>query len=210
MAPISRRNVVVVLVLAILLVGALTLPLQASRTATSDEQFLSPLPTPPPPPAPLLTPPAFVTPGPLPIPMPTIAPIATGPVAPPEPSACLGFNYKVVRGDTLTSIARRFGTTVAAIQRCNHMWNTYSIYPGKILLIPTTSHNLNPMPGPLPGPEPGPNCSATHYVRYGETLASIARMYHTTVNNLLHLNPKIYNANIIWPGEAIKVPADCR
>ncbi len=45
--------------------------------------------------------------------------------------------YVVVAGDTLYSIAARFGTTVNAIMSVNGLTN-HIIYPGQVLLIPTS------------------------------------------------------------------------
>jgi LysM repeat protein len=46
------------------------------------------------------------------------------------------FEYTVQRGDTLTSIAHRFGTTVWEIARLNGIWNVNLIFVGQRLLIP--------------------------------------------------------------------------
>jgi LysM repeat protein len=44
--------------------------------------------------------------------------------------------YTVQRGDTLSSIARRFGTTWQLISSANHLANPNRIYPGQVLVIP--------------------------------------------------------------------------
>jgi nucleoid-associated protein YgaU len=92
MAPISRKHVLVVVALAILLTGVMALPMQAARS------FESPPPTPPGPPP--LTPPVVLTATPRPA---TATPIPGG-------TTCSGFAYRVQRGDTLYSIAKsRYG-----------------------------------------------------------------------------------------------------
>ncbi|NJN53665.1 MAG: LysM peptidoglycan-binding domain-containing protein [Anaerolineae bacterium] len=45
--------------------------------------------------------------------------------------------YTVVSGDTLYSIAARFGTTVNDIMAVNGL-TSHIIYPGQVLLIPTS------------------------------------------------------------------------
>ncbi len=45
--------------------------------------------------------------------------------------------YVVQPGDTLYSLARRFGTTVAALQAANHLEGT-TIYAGQVLVIPSS------------------------------------------------------------------------
>ena len=44
-----------------------------------------------------------------------------------------------------------------------------------------------------------------HIVVSGDTLSAIAAKYHTTLNKLLSLNPRITNPNLIYPGEAIRI-----
>ena len=38
-----------------------------------------------------------------------------------------------------------------------------------------------------------------------DTMLAIAAMYHTSVSNLLSLNPQIKNPSLIYPGDAIRV-----
>lgn len=52
------------------------------------------------------------------------------------PSAGQGKSYTVQRGDTLLSIARRFGLTVKQLQTANNISNPDRIYPGQVLKIP--------------------------------------------------------------------------
>ena len=44
-----------------------------------------------------------------------------------------------------------------------------------------------------------------HLVQKGDTLGAIAIKYHTTVANLMALNPRIKNANMIYAGEVIRI-----
>lgn len=64
--------------------------------------------------------------------------------------------YKVRRGDTLTGIAHRFGTSVAALQRCNGIWNPDRIYAGTTLCICGGYRPCPPPPPPPPKPRPCP------------------------------------------------------
>jgi LysM repeat protein len=45
--------------------------------------------------------------------------------------------HRVTAGETLGSIARRYGTTVQAIQTANHMGRRTTIRIGEILKIPS-------------------------------------------------------------------------
>jgi LysM repeat protein len=79
--------------------------------------------------------------------------------------------HVVQRGDTLSSIARRFGTAVGAIMRANGLTST-CIYAGQRLAIPGSQAD-----------------SATNYImRRGDTLFSIARRFGTTVQAIMAAN----------------------
>lgn len=83
------------------------------------------------------------------IPVAPWSPIPAGPVAvkqftpggtvpapdpmPPAPVPGCRYYYTVVRGDTLTAIAVRYGTSVWAIGRANSIYNLNLIYPGQVL-----------------------------------------------------------------------------
>ena len=42
-------------------------------------------------------------------------------------------------------------------------------------------------------------------IQKGDTLGAIANRYHTSVANLMALNPKIKNANLIYAGDVIRI-----
>jgi len=68
--------------------------------------------------------------------------------------------YTVQAGDTLSSIAWRYGTTVWAIMQANNLTHPGLIYPGQVLVIPGTTCPSPPPPSPAPPPAgpcpPGP------------------------------------------------------
>ena len=69
--------------------------------------------------------------------------------------------YRVRVGDTLTKIAYRYGTSVAALQQCNGIWNPDRIYAGQTLCICGGSRPCPPPPPkpcPPPPPKPLPPC----------------------------------------------------
>ncbi len=67
---------------------------------------------------------------------------------PPRPPC--GTYYTVQWGDSLSSIAARYGTTVQAIMYANNIANPNYIYAGMILYIPCG--NRPPAPAPAPAP----------------------------------------------------------
>jgi len=85
-------------------------------------------------------PPPSPTPSPSPTPTPTASPAPT-PTATPSPTprptpAPTPLRHTVARGDTLTSIAERYGVTVAAIRRANGIDDPSLIRIGQRLIIP--------------------------------------------------------------------------
>lgn len=108
------------------------------------------------------------------------------------------FIYIVARGDTLKSLAARFGVTVDALLASNpDITNVNLIYEGQ---------RLHVSQGTVPPPPPPPS-GQTYYVQRGDTLKLIAARFGTTLDTILKLNPNITNANLIYVGQAITLPA---
>jgi LysM repeat protein len=107
--------------------------------------------------------------------------------------------YIVARGDTLRSLAARFGSTVESIVASNPtITNPNVIYEGQRLTIYS---------GPsTPPPTPPPASGQTYYVVNGDTLRKIAAKFSTTVDAILRVNPQITNPNVIYVGQAIAIP----
>jgi LysM repeat protein len=82
----------------------------------------------------------------------------------PTPPSC-GHHYTVARGDTLSGIAYRHGTTVHALARANGLKYPYIIYPGQQIYVPCGHHGKPPghkPPGHRPKPEPPLEPAACH------------------------------------------------
>lgn len=115
-------------------------------------------------------------------------PIPT-PEVPDQPEENTTITYTVKPGDTLSKIARKYGTTVSNIISLNpSIKNPNLIYPGEIFTIKQSDNE---------------NVTSTVYtVVRGDTLSEIALKYDTTVTNLVKLN-NISNPNLIYPGQKI-------
>ena len=118
--------------------------------------------------------------------------------SPSTPSTTQGYHI-VQRGETLSQIARRYGTTVSALMQANGLGNANFIWWGQRLRIPGSA---SPSPAPAPAPAPA---AGTHVVQRGETLARIAQRYGTTVNALVWANG-LPNANRITVGQRLTIP----
>jgi LysM repeat protein len=101
--------------------------------------------------------------------------------------------HVVRRGDTLYSLARRYGTTVSAIMRANGLRNSNRIYVGQRLIVPTS------------GTAQPATTSGTYIVQRGDTLSSIAYRHGVSVQSLARAN-NIYNPNLIRSGQRLVIP----
>ncbi len=113
------------------------------------------------------------------------------------PEAQSGWVYVVQRGDTLSSIARRFGVSVSALMRANNIANPNRIYVGQRLFIPSGD-------GGQPSPDHG--CAFRYTVQRGETLTQIARRYGVSVQQLVAAN-SLRNPSRIYVGQRLCIPA---
>ncbi len=111
--------------------------------------------------------------------------------------------HMVHRGETLGHLARRYGTTVRAIQDANRMGRSTLIREGKTLRIPSRG-----MTGTyLADLE---RTSATkHTVRRGECLALIAQRYGLHTRELQDANA-IRDAGRIYAGQVLVIPPSPR
>ncbi len=115
--------------------------------------------------------------------------------------AAAGATYTVQRGDSVTAIARRYGTTVAAIASANRLANPSYIYVGQRLVIPGGSGGNVPV---NPGASSG--SGSVHVVQRGDTVASIAYRYGTTIAAIASANG-LTNPGLIYAGQRLKIPS---
>jgi LysM repeat protein len=109
--------------------------------------------------------------------------------------------YTVVRGDTLSAIARRFGVTVPALAEANHLVNPNLIYVGQTLVVPgVAAPGANPSP-----PSPPPPAGAAYVVRPGDTLYRIAIAHGVTIAALVQAN-NLSNPNLLFVGQVLLLP----
>ena len=103
---------------------------------------------------------------------------------PDKPSA--GIQTHVVQyGETLSSIATKYGTTYQALASLNGLSNPNMIYAGQVLKTNGTA-----------------NVTRTYTVRSGDNLSSIASKLGTTYQALAQRNG-LSNPNLIYPGQVL-------
>jgi LysM repeat protein len=117
--------------------------------------------------------------------------------------------YVVQVGDTLSSIARRFSSSVWVLADLNDLDDPGLIRVGQQLLIPrpgvrspvlSVSSEYGPEP-PLE-PEPGP---FIYIVQTGDTLNAIARRFGVSAAVIIETN-RIQDPNLAWPGQRLLIP----
>ena len=106
--------------------------------------------------------------------------------------------YTVRAGDSLSSIASRYGTTYRHIMNLNGL-NSFLIFPGQQLKVSgSVSSNSHSSYNSNSG-----GSSSTYTVRYGDSLSSIASRYGTTYQHIMRLNG--LNNFFIYPGQKLRV-----
>ena len=138
---------------------------------------------------------------PAPAPVPAAAPTAPG-------------QYVVRPGDTLTSIARRYRTSVSAIVAANGMASAdVPLRVNQSLRIPSGIAAASPAPRPIatvPAAKPAPAAAATgnsYTVKAGDTLYRISRQYGVSPTALMQANGLTpTTANTIRVGTTLRIP----
>ncbi len=103
----------------------------------------------------------------------------------------------VRRGETLSVIAARYGTSVSAFVRANGLRSANFIYVGQRLTIPGGGGSSGGGSG---------SGGTIHVVQRGETLAGIALRYRTTAAAIASANG-LRNPNLIYVGQRLRIPS---
>ncbi len=110
----------------------------------------------------------------------------------PSPSPVPEYiTYVIQPGDTLSGIARRYGTTVTALTQLNKLSDPDRIYAGNTIKVPESGSDISSSP-------------QYYTIRSGDTLSEIAQEFGTSVSALTRLNG-ISNPDRIYAGTRIRV-----
>jgi len=129
-----------------------------------------------------------------------------------------GRTHTVAKGDTLTSISKEYGTTVAKLRQANDLRGDV-IELGQKLTIPTGGSAGMASSGARSNGKPNqeaeyeydnPRLSndetyGYYTVRKGDNLYALARDFFTTMAELQHLN-EMGDSTLIYPGDELIVP----
>ena len=116
-----------------------------------------------------------------------IANYTNTPYTPPGQSSTEGNYYIVAKGDTLWSIANKYGITVDELINYNNLPSS-TISIGQELKIPT---------GEVANP-------TTYTVQSGDTLWSISRKYNVSVNDIIQANN--LSSSVLQIGQTLIIP----
>ena len=117
--------------------------------------------------------------------------------------------YRVQRGDTLSTIARRYGVGLSKLREANGLGSRSFIRAGRVLRIPPRHGAGGMVKVAARQPETTDVDGVTyllHHVKPGQTLTAIARQYRTTISVLRQLNG-LDPAGALLAGAVLKVPS---
>ncbi len=132
----------------------------------------------------------------------TTIPAAFQPAQPAAPA-----EYTIVRGDTVSAIAGRFGLDTGEILKLNNLQANTIIYPGQKLKLSGSPAPAAPAPAPAAAPAapaPDAGAGATYTVKSGDTLGAIAARHNVALSDVFTWN-NLSMRSIIYPGQKIKV-----
>lgn len=104
--------------------------------------------------------------------------------------------HRVQRGDNLSKIANRYGTTVGALQSANNMGRRTVVRIGQQLRVPGSGSGGGQSAAPT-----------THRVQRGDTLGKIASRYGTTVRAIQAAND-LGRRTVINIGQRLRIPGN--
>ena len=114
--------------------------------------------------------------------------------------------YTVRRGDTLSGVALRFGTTVRSLKSFNNIGRRNRIYIGQVLQLPRGKSRRSPTVQLAKLNTRNVSSNLVSYkVRRHDNLYKIAKRFDTDIQHLTRIN-RFRNPDTLYPGQRIKVP----
>ena len=133
-------------------------------------------------------------------PIPTPAPLSN-PLPPPAGAAT---DYKIVKGDTLGTIATHHKVTLKALMDANPGVDPLKLQLGATIHIPAPAPAVAAPAGGAPAVDLSPG-EQLYTVKSGDSLSAIATSHHTTIKALRAANN--LKTDAIKVGQKLKIPA---
>jgi len=113
--------------------------------------------------------------------------------------------YRVAAGDTVSSIAGKFGLSTASVLALNGLSWKSLIFPGQTLQLAKSSTTSTPPSTTTPAPNTATTASKKYTVVRGDTIGAIAKKFKVTTSAVLKAN-KLNWSSVIYPGQKITIP----
>ncbi|HVX49448.1 MAG TPA: LysM peptidoglycan-binding domain-containing protein [Chitinophagaceae bacterium] len=128
--------------------------------------------------------------------------------------------HTVKKGEILSVLAKKYGTTPGAIAKLNNFGATHVLHVGDKVKLPANAVNrevpdsvLNQQPADVAKQGGGNNEQSgvqpsfiTHIVQKGEYYSVLSKKYHVTVDEILSIN-NFRGNHVLHAGDKIKLPA---
>ncbi len=123
----------------------------------------------------------------------------------PSPKETSWVRHKIKRGETVSTIASRYGVSQYAIFEANNLSRRSRIYAGKTLIVPVPlDREYRAATSRKKGDYKARN--SVYSVRSGDTMWDIARAFGTSVSALRRIN-YIERGSRIYVGQTLKIPS---
>jgi LysM repeat protein len=96
--------------------------------------------------------------------------------------------------ESMNTIASRFGVTTEALLEANPILHGVPLTPGVTLIIPGRGEANFPT-----------GTYIDYIVQPGDSIYTIANHFRLNYKNVIRQNPQIPNADILWPGQILKL-----
>ncbi|KAA3632216.1 MAG: LysM peptidoglycan-binding domain-containing protein, partial [Calditrichaeota bacterium] len=125
----------------------------------------------------------------------------------PSPKETSWVQHQIRRGETVSTIAAKYGVSQYAIFEANNLSRRSKIYAGKKLIVPVPldkNYNNN-----YTKPTKRTASNSIYAVQSGDTMWDIAKAFGTTVSELRRAN-SIVRGSRIYVGQKLRIPSSAK
>lgn len=106
--------------------------------------------------------------------------------------------YTVLPGDTVSSVAQRYGLATAAVLALNGLSWSSSIFPGQVLRLTSAPVKATGLPTPT-------TVDGRYTIAKGDTISALAARFGVSTQSILDVNGLSWSS-IVYPGQTIVIP----